>query len=185
MNNFQEEISVNLKMKAVLIVAVLALGCSAASAQFNFGFLSYTKATQYCDYESFATSAPFAGGIHVLTTCGLPYDAPTVGFKGSIPKPTGQPVFGAVYFLADGVFDAEFVAYSGLQAIWVTRTVASSKKFGWSFYYNFIDTYGEYLGNYGYLDTTLGPAKHGLAGTSKTSFKGAKGLAKGSKNLIQ
>ena len=175
----------NLKMKAVLIVAVLALGCSAASAQFSFGFLSYDKSTQYCDYETFATNVHFAGGIHVLTTCGLPYDAPTVGFKGALPASTGQPVVGANYTLADGVFDAEFVSYSGLQAVWVTKTKASSKKFGWSFYYNFLDFYGEYLGNWGYLDTTLGPASHGLGGM-QTSFKSAKTMKQHtSKNMLK
>jgi hypothetical protein len=168
-----------LKLKSLAVITLLVLACSsafAASGSFSLGYLSYDKSIQYCDYEVVAFNDPFAAGTHVLTAgCGLPYDAAQVGFKTAIPAATGQPVTGAVYALADQVFDAEFVAFSGLQADWVTKAKASSKKFGWSFYYDAGGNGTDYLGNYGYLTTHLGPIH---SGPTKTSFGAAKNAAK-------
>jgi hypothetical protein len=162
LQKFQEESSVK---KSLLIIALLALGCSAAFGQsFSLGFLSNDGSTQYCDYEVVSVAKPYAAGTHNLTAvCLLPSDAAQVGFTTTIPASTGAPVTGAVVALADQVFDAEFQAFSGLQAVWVTKTKASSKKFGWSFYYDGAGNGTDYLGNYGYLTTTLGAKKGGKA----------------------
>ena len=73
-------------MKKILFVTVLlVLGCSAAFGQYTFGLLSNSGATQYCDYVTFATAKPFAGGTHILTTCGSLYNSAMVGFSTSIP----------------------------------------------------------------------------------------------------
>jgi hypothetical protein len=165
-----------LKLTLLAVFTLFVLGCSTASfgQTYEFGFLSYDQSTQYCDYELFEATAPYAAGYHVLTSCGLPYDGVTVGFKMSLPKPSGAPVYGAVYALADNVFDAEDIAYSGCQVDWVTATKAATKgnlkanKYSWSFYETCGGGY-DYLGNFGFLTTTLGAAKS-QAGTLKTSF---------------
>jgi hypothetical protein len=182
-----------LKLTCLAVITLLVLSCSsafAASGSFSLGFLSYDESTQFCDYETVAFSDPFTAGVHNLTAvCGLPYDAAMIGFKATIPATTGQPVVGPVYTLADQVFDAEFVAYSGLQAVWVTKTKAATKgqlkkgaPFGWSFYFDAGGNGTDYLGNFGFLTTTLGAKQNGSV--AKTSFGAASKNAKG-KQLVR
>jgi hypothetical protein len=166
----------SMKVKVLFIIALFALGCTAAFGQsYALGFLSNDQSKQYCDYETFAVAKPYAAGTHVLTVgCSEAYDAPMIGFMGTIPATSGAPVTGAVVLLADGVIDAQYQTYSGLQAIWVTKTKASTKAqlakgiFGWSFYYDLGGNGTDYLGNYGFLTTHLGPAAKNAA--VKTSF---------------
>jgi hypothetical protein len=176
-----------LKLTGLAVITLLVLACSpafAASGSFSLGYLSYDQSTQYCDYETVSFSDPFAAGVHVLTTgCGFPYDGAQVGFKATIPTSTGQPVTGPVYALADNVFDAEFVSFSGYQATWVTKSKASTKAqlakgvYGWSYYFNAGGNGTDYLGNYGFLTAHLGPARAG-AGVQKTSFGDSSKAAK-------
>ncbi|MFZ1132811.1 MAG: hypothetical protein WBV31_05175 [Terriglobales bacterium] len=158
-----------MKLKSLAVITLLVLGCSAAFGQsYSFGFLSYDGSTQYCDYESLLVSAPYAAGAHVLKSCGLPLDAVMVGLKTSIPYSTQQPVVGTVYALADSTFDAQYIGVSGEQIDWVTKLKAASgnhPKWGWSFYFTFGGG-SDYLGNYGYLTTTLGDKVHGGTTTS-------------------
>lgn len=175
-----------LKLASLAVIALFVLGCSsafAASGSFSLGFESYDQSTQYCDYEVISFSDPFVAGTHNLTTgCGYPYDGAMVGLKTSIPVSTGQPVTGAGYALADNVFDAETLAWTGCQVDWFTKTKASTKgqkangKYGWSFYFT-CGGGGDYLGNFGFLTTQLGPASHGL-GAQKSSFASAKAMMK-------
>ena len=166
-----------MKMKSLLVVALFVVGCTAAFGQnINLGFLSYDQSIQYCDYEAITEFAPFAAGTHVLTTgCGYPYDGVMVGLKASIPASAGTPVTGGGLALADNVIDAESLAYTGLQLMWYTRTKASSKgqlkngKYGWQFFLTFGGG-SDYLGNYGFLTTQLGPAKAN-ASSAKSSFR--------------
>lgn len=168
--------------KSLLIIALFALGCTAAYGQsFSLGYLSSDGVTQYCDYETVSVAKPFAAGTHVLTVgCQLPYDAAQVGFTSSIPVSTGQPVTGAVVALADQVFDAEFGFFSGLQAVWVTKTKASTKAqinkgvFGWSFYYDGAGNGSDYLGNWGFLTKQLGPTQKNGASSKVLSIHGKK-----------
>lgn len=165
-----------MKMKSLLVIALFVLGCTAAFGQtFSLGFLSYDQSIQYCDYETIAEFAPFAAGSHVLTTgCGYPYDGAMVGLKASVPASTGLPVTGGGLAMADNVIDAESLAYTGLEIMWFTKTKASTKgqlkngKFGWQFFLTFGGG-SDYLGNYGFLTTQLGPAKAN-ASSAKSSF---------------
>jgi hypothetical protein len=167
--NFQEEIP--LKLKTLAVITLLVLGCSTAFAgTFSLGFLSYDGSVQYCDYETISVSAPYAAGIHNLTTgCGSLADAAQVGFLTTIPRPTSAPVSGAVIALADSTFDAEYQSVTGCQIDWVTKR-KPSKNWGWSFYYT-CGGGSDYLGNWGYLTTQLGPAHNGV---NKTSFGAVK-----------
>jgi len=176
-----------LKLTCLAVITLLVLSCSsafAASGSFSLGLLSYDQSTQYCDYEVVAFSDPFTAGVHNLTTvCGFANDAAMIGFKTTIPATTGQPVTGAVYALADQVIDAESGTYTGLQIVWVTKTKAATKgqlkagkPFGWSYYYDAGGNGTDYLGNYGFLTTTLGAKSQ--AGAQKTSFGSASAAAK-------
>jgi hypothetical protein len=173
-----------LKLKSLLLVTLLVVGCSAAFGQ-SLGFEAYDGVTQFCDYEVLSVSAPFAAGVHNLTTvCGFPYDGSMVGFKGSIPASTGQPLTGGMYALADNTFDAEYAYFTGLQINWVTKLVPSTKgqikngKFGWAFYYNAGGPGSSYLGNFGFLTSTLGGAARHGGEKPKTSFGAAAAKAK-------
>jgi hypothetical protein len=163
-----------LKLKSLAVITLLVLGCSAAFAQsYAFGFMSYDGSTQYCDYETLTVAEPYAAGTHVLTSCGLPLNGLMVGLKGVVPKSTGAPVVGPVYTLADSTFDAQYIGVSGEQMIWVTKLVpmkGNHPKWGWSFYFTFGGG-SDYLGNYGFLTTTLAHA-----GEKKTSFLSVKAL---------
>jgi hypothetical protein len=166
--------------KSLLMIGILALACGAASAQtFSLGFLSYDKTIQYCDYETISEFLPFAAGTHVLTSgCGYPYDGAMVGLKASIPLGTAVPLTGAGLALADNVIDASCLCFSGANVEWFTKTKATTKaqltnnKYGWEFFLTFGGG-SDYLGNYGFLTTHLGPASHGLA-AQKSSFHGAR-----------
>jgi hypothetical protein len=162
-----------LKLKSLAIITLLVLGCSAAFGQsFSLGFLGY-NGVQYCDYEVVNVSAPYAVGVHNLTTvCLYPVDAVMVGFTAYIPLATSAPVKGNVVEMADNDFDASYQSYSGCQIDWVTKTKASKVlyKYGWAFYYTCSGS-GDYLGNYGYLTTMLGAKQQ--VGPKTTSFGGA------------
>jgi hypothetical protein len=164
--HFQEELPLNLKSLAV--ITILVLGCSTAFAKpFSLGFLSYNGAEQYCDFETINVSSPFAAGTHDLeTACGLLADGVMVGFTDDIARTTNAPVTGQVLVLADNTFDAEYQSYSGCQIEWVTKRKAVAN-WGWSLYLT-CGGGGDYLGNYGYLTTTLPSASQ--SGAKKTSF---------------
>jgi hypothetical protein len=159
-----------LKLKSLAVVTLLVLACSSAFAgTFSLGFESYDGSTQYCDYEVINVTSPYAAGTHNLTTgCGLLADGAMVGFATTIPRPTTAPVNGAVLALADNTFDAEYQFYTGCQEEWVTKRKAASN-WGWSYYFT-CGGGGDYLGNWGYLTTTLGSP---TSATKKTSFGSA------------
>ena len=164
-----------MKLKSLAVITLLVLGCSAAFGQsFSLGFLSYTGGLQFCDYEVVTVAAPYAVGTHNLTTgCGFPIDGVMVGFKNNISRLTGIPVTGAIIELADNTFDAEYLAFTGCQIDWITKTTAMAPinpKFGWEFLFT-CGGGGEYLGNFGFLTTHLGPVAQ-QAGATKSSFHG-------------
>ena len=159
-----------MKLKSLAVITLLVLACSSAFAgTFSLGFASYDGSTTYCDYETINVNAPYAAGVHNLTTvCGLLADAPQVGFLTNIPRPTTAPVNGAVIALADATFDAQYQFYSGCQIDWVTKRKVVAG-WGWSYYFT-CGGGNSYLGNYGFLTTTLGAPQ---SGTKKTSFGSA------------
>ena len=159
-----------MKLKSLAVITLLVLGCSAAFGQsFSLGFLGF-NGVQYCDYESVNLSAPYAAGTHNLTSvCGLPADGVMVGFQATIPSKSGALITGNVLEMADNTFDASYLAYTGCQIDWVTKTKASVYlfRYGWAIYYScFGGT--DYLLNYGYLTTQLGATAQG--GAKKPSF---------------
>ena len=169
-----------MKLKSLAVIALLVLGCSAVFGQsYSFGFLSYDKSTQYCDYEVFSVFAPYAWGTHNLTTgCGLEVDGAMVGFKNAIPTYAAVPVSGAIVELADNTFDAETLLYTGCQIDWETKTKTYKQvQYGWEFFFN-CGGISDYLGNYGYLTTELGAGGSNNANATKTSFGAARANAK-------
>jgi hypothetical protein len=168
LTNFQEENP--LKLKSLAVITLLVLGCSAAFGQsFSLGFLGF-NGTQYCDYEVVNVSAPYAVGVHNLTSvCGLKVDAVMVGLQASIPGKSGAIITGNVLEMADNDFDASYQTFTGCQIDWVTKTKASTLLFhyGWAFYYTCSGS-SDYLGNYGYLTTMLGAKQQ--VGPKTTSF---------------
>jgi len=99
-----------LKLKSLMVIAVLALGCSAAFAQagsYTFGFENYNGSTLYCNYEVFTYDGYLASGVDNLTAaCGGVVDAPTVGAKTSVPKAEGLGQTGAAVAFADDLYDS-------------------------------------------------------------------------------
>jgi hypothetical protein len=170
-----------LKLKSLAVITLLVLGCSAAFAQsgsFALGFLSYDKSVQYCDFEEVLYTIPFVAGIHNLTTgCGGEVDGAMTGLRGNTIPVGTQPVSGSVFNLADNTFDATYLAFTGCQIEWVTKKAASSHQFGWEFDFT-CGGGGDYLGNYGYLTTQLGPDKNNGNNAAKSSFGSARTNAK-------
>lgn len=162
-----------MKLKSLVVITLLVLGCSAAFGQtYSFGFLSYDPIIQFCDYEVINVTAPFAGGTHNLTTvCGGPIDGVQVGFAATIPPSASAPVTGPVLELADNTFDAQGEYFSGCQINWVTKTKSNIKQlfhYGWSFYFS-CSPGNDYLGNYGYLTSAL-PTPDLKTGAMKSTF---------------
>jgi hypothetical protein len=155
----------------VMVTVLLVLGCSAAFAQKNlvFGFLESDGVTLACDYESLVISPPYAAGIHVLTNCGLPLDGTLVGFRGSVLPVAHLPVTGGqTYLLADSSADAICDCFTGVQVMLVTASIVNPKKpqFGWESLFNEYESFNAYLGDWGYLTTTIpgdGPVANGPA----------------------
>jgi len=149
-----------LKLKSLLVITLLVLGCSFASAQ-SFGFLSVGGGS-YCNYEviSFLSGTGVAQGVDNLTAaCGLPVNATFVGFKDSLPAvDTGGLVSGAGITYGDNIYDAESEAYTGAQ--WtVFSHLKCNKKINGNTKYSWIGVAGIsgfFFGdNYGYLGCTV------------------------------
>lgn len=159
-----------MKLKALLVITLLVLACSAANAtekSWTFGFLSYTGGIQYCNYEQLQTidNKWLVQGLDVLITgCGYPIDATVDGAKAYLDPLAQLPVKGNGYWYADNLYDAACLCFTGAQWNVFTKKAASSKHFGWigfASYNNYI--FGD---NYGYLTTTIpGAGKFASHGT--------------------
>ena len=150
-----------MKTKSLLVIALLAFGCSLAPAQ-TFGFESVGGGL-YCNYEVLQQLTPTAvwQGLDVLTACGLPVNATIVGITASLEKrnnPAGFSLNPGVNY-ADNIYDAEFLGYSGAQWDVSTGLKCTNKHYGWI---GFASVSGFIFGdNYGYLSCTIpgkGPA---------------------------
>ncbi len=159
-------------MKSVLVIALLVLGCSLASAQ-TFGFLSVEGQDEFCDYEVLQQLVPYDvwQGSDVLSPCNGPVNATIVGVSARLSaadNPIGFSLKGVAY--ADNIFDAFSESYTGLQLLRITDLKCSTKKYGWVL---FASISGEIFGdNYGYLSCNI-PGKNGVVATG--------GLSTGSK----
>jgi len=150
-----------MKTKGLVVLALLVLGCSFASAQ-TFGFESVGGGL-YCNYEVLQQLTPFAvwQGTDNLSACGLPVNATIAGITASLEKrnnPAGFSLNPGVNY-ADNIYDAEFLGYSGAQWDVSTALKCTQKHYGWI---GFASVSGFIFGdNYGYLSCTIpgkGPA---------------------------
>jgi hypothetical protein len=154
------------KIKSLAVIAILVLGCSAALAQtsYSFGFLSASGVGEYCNYEAFTTGGHdnfFLQGYDVLSAC--PYEpnagvnASIEGLAISVPTAAFTPLHGKAYVYADQEIDAYYGAYTGEQWMVVTKTaVNASNNFDNRNWVGYIGVVGyEFLGNYGFLTTTI------------------------------
>ena len=143
---------------AVITLFLLVCG-NAFGSHVQLGFLSNDMSIQYCDYEDFKVyNSTLAGGIHNQADCGL-YDGSMIGIQDTFSA-SNLPLTGDVVAFADSVIDAGCFCFSGEQAIWITQTQPyniHSPHIGWEYLYNTYDAFYAYVGNYGFLTTTLGP----------------------------
>jgi hypothetical protein len=151
------------KLKSLLVLTLLVLGCCAAFGQsFSFGFLSSSGLNEYCNYESFTVGGRanfYLQGYDVLSVC--PYSpvgaAGINGFAITVPIAAFAPVHGHAYVYADQLYDAYYGAYTGLQWSVLTKTAVNKvDKFGaynWAGYVGFAGY--EFLGNFGFLSNTI------------------------------
>ncbi len=166
-----------MKIKSVAVLVLLVLGCSAAFAQttYTFGFLSSSGVNEYCNYETFTVGGRdnfYVQGYDVLSLC--PYSpvaaAPINGFAISVPTAAFSPVNGKAYVYADQLYDAYYGGWTGEQWVGITKSAPGKVKFGnadWAGYVGFAGY--EFLGNYGFLSTTIPSAERLAKQSIKTS----------------
>lgn len=164
-----------MKVKGLVAVTFLILGCSLVSAQ-TFGFATAGGDYLFCNYEQLSMGADdFWSGIDNLSVCGLSHNSTLVGFGATTPN-KGQPAFGKGVVLADNIYDAYSYGFTGAQEALFTKLKC-----------NKVDQFGHYKGapgwmivaaesgfifgeNYGFLSCTLPTAgdskviSHGPAG---------------------
>ena len=164
--------------KSLLIITLVVLGCSFASAQ-SFGFLSAGKSVEYCNYEILVQLTPYNvwEGSDILVSCGLPYNATIAGVSASLSKvtnPLGFALKGVAY--ADNIYDAEGESYTGAQWFVISNLKCSEKKFGWEGFASVSEViFGD---NYGYLWPCGADVKHAAAVAHGLSTGGAKAPAR-------
>ena len=175
--NFQEEIP--LKLKSLLVITLIVIACSFASAQ-TFGFGTAGGDYLYCNYEQLSNTygAPFTvwQGTDNLSACagGQGENATMGGVKGALSKPDNPfgafPISGVV--LGDNLYDAYSLAFTAEQWTVVsnlkcTNIGAKKAKEGWVG----IASYGGFVfgGNYGVLACTVYKPEDGRA-TKGVSF---------------
>jgi hypothetical protein len=157
--NFQEEIP--LKLKSLVVVTLLVLGCSFASAQ-TFGFASVGSGL-YCNYEQLVNNGGgvYSGVDNELSVCGLGY-ATIAGLNASTPN-LGLPAHGAGVVYGDSVYALEGDPF----AMWTVYTKLKCNKFSakkgvFTGAYSWVGVAsfsGVFAGdNYGYLSCSI-PSK--------------------------
>jgi hypothetical protein len=142
-----------MKMKSLVVIALLVLGCSFASAQ-TFGFASAGGSYLYCNYEVLNHIAPtdLWQGNDILVLCGSKFNATIVGATADITasgNPYGFSVKGVAY--ADDIYDAFSESFTDTQ--WFVFTALKCAKLN----------NGHYAGKYGWV---------GLAAVSAEVFAG-------------
>jgi len=180
------------RIKSLVVIALLVLGCSAAFAQtYAFGFLSLDAANEYCNYELFATGGPgnfYLTGYDVLDLCAGPAfpAAPIVGFGIRPTTAALAPVNGSnIYVYADALEDAYFGTYTGIQLISLTKTNVTKIRFGnysWAIYVGFGPF--SFLDNYGFLTDALPAAPNSKPLIKSFVYQGTKEGAQGNANKL-
>jgi hypothetical protein len=151
------------KLKGLAIVVLLVVGCSAAFAQtsYSFGFLSSSGVNEYCNFEQFTVGGKgnfYLQGYDVLTAC--PYSpipgAAINGFAINVPIAAFSPVHGKGFVYSDQIFDAYYGGWTQEQWTVLTNAAPTKLKFGNYSWAGYIGFFGyEFLGNFGFLTTTL------------------------------
>jgi hypothetical protein len=157
-----------LKLKSLLVITLLVIGCSFASAQ-TFGFLSAGGIGEYCNYEQLTNEgSDIYAGVDNLSPCGAEINATVSGFGVSVPKTlaAGLPVTGKGVVYGDNIYDAFDIAYTGEQ--WSVFTALHASRaighYGWIGVASFS---GFFAGdNYGYLSNTIPAASSKGNGTT-------------------
>jgi hypothetical protein len=141
-------------------ITLLLLGATSAFAlpPTQLGFLSDDMTFQYCDYEEFKIDSGgfLAAGYDNNAPCGLA-DGVMIGVQAKFP-PSNLPVTGPVLVFGDSTIDASYDAFTGDQAMLVTKTVPydiHAPHFGWEALFNTYDSFYVYLADWGYLTATL------------------------------
>ena len=159
-----------MKLKSLVVITLLVLGCSFASAQ-SFGFLSYTGGLEYCNFEQLVISDSFyVSGFDNTSACGLsvPINGNIGGAIVTVPAGAGAPVKGKNASYSDTLLDVlDYIPGTGYEFftnenVWSLSNLVAPKKlkagkYSWALYVTFNG--GLYLDNYGFLTTTL-PAKN-------------------------
>ena len=160
-----------MKTSGLVVITLLALSCSFASAQ-TFGFESIGGGL-YCNYEVLQQLTPYGvwQGEDVLSACGAPgtpgppANGTIVGLSSNLNLSKSNVnlvgvIKGVTY--ADNIYDAFALGYTGAQWDVVTALACASgkhPKYGWI---GFASVSGFVFGeNYGYLSCTIpgkGPA---------------------------
>jgi hypothetical protein len=150
-----------LKLKSLVVVTLLVLGCSFASAQ-TFGFASVGSGL-YCNFEQLVNngSGVYSGIDDLLSVCGIG-DATIAGLQGSTSN-LGLPAHGAGVVYGDSVYAIEgdpsamWTVYSKLKCNkFSTKKGVFTGAYSWVGVASFS---GVFAGdNYGYLSCSL-PSK--------------------------
>jgi hypothetical protein len=128
------------KLKSLLVITLLVIGCSFASAQAGtFGFGTAGGDYLYCNYIQLSNySGAVWQGVDNLSACGHSFNATVVGVSGKLAKAlnpfVAATVNGATY--ADNLYDAYSYGLTGAQ--WdvtenkaCTNLGAKKAKIGW------------------------------------------------------
>ena len=163
-----------MKLKSLLVITLLVIGCSFASAQ-TFGFASVGGGL-YCNYIQLSNvfGAPYTlwQGVDNTSACGHAYNATVVGIKGGMSaagNPAGFSVVGVTY--ADNLYDAYSYGLTGAQWDVTQKLKCNAKHYGWI---GFASVSGFVFGdNYGFLSCSI-PGKNGAVATKGLSTGNAK-----------
>lgn len=171
-----------MKLKSLLVITLLAVACSFASAQ-TFGFAS-TSGSLYCNYEQLANGVDLSGAYDIvdnLSVCwsayGLTGPNSTGGGFVATAANTGLPVFGKGVIYGDNLYDTFDLGYitsygyyadpiyTGEQWTVLTKLKANKQdKYGhFKGAYSWIGlaSYSTFVfgDNYGYLSASIPSAK--------------------------
>lgn len=154
---WEKEKSAMKRLTGFAVVTLFVLACSSTllhatpSGPIRFSFLDSDGVDYYCDQELFSYGTTLAAGIDELQKgCGLP-NGTLIGVVATVPASSGLPVTGSIIMFAGSTGDAVYGTYAGYQPLLITKTKASSTKFGWETLYVFEDDFTVYFNSYGYL----------------------------------
>ena len=168
--------------KCLFVVTLLAVACGLAAAQApgSYSFWSASGTEQYCNFNviTLNSGGVVAGYDNITAACGLAINSPIVGFDVSVAN-DGPAAHGKGVVVGDGIYDAEYEAFSGLQwTVFQSAKLSKEKNGRFSGAYGWEGVAGSYTGtyfgdNYGFL-TAGAPSAKGLAANGATTGRIAK-----------